>query len=187
MGAGLQDTPPTPVLPTLDCHGSSDRKGGCKRWGFGLGCSWDWGERLSILGAELAGLEASVDFWYLHDWVVIDDGKTGLVRAGILGHQRTSSDTWKGRGLWTGGPGLIYLETIVAGYTDLEPEEWTRRAGWVRLLEVFTKSGWSENQGGWSGATATSTSGPGGKIGSLAKECVLDGSVLSLSLQILAG
>lgn len=94
----------------------------------------------------MAGLEVLVDLWYLHDWVVIDDGKTGLVRGGILGHQKTSSDLWKGRGLWMGGPGLIYLETIMAGYTDLEPEEWTRRVGWVRLLEVFTKSGWSKNR-----------------------------------------
>lgn len=134
------------MLPNLDYHGSSDRRGRCKRWGFGPGRSWDWGERLSILRAELAGLEVLVDLWYLHDWVVIDDGKTGLVRGGILGHQKTSSDLWKGRGLWMGGPGLIYLETIVAGYTDLEPEEWTRRVGWVRLLEVFTKSGWSKNR-----------------------------------------
>lgn len=68
----------------------------------------------------MAGLEASVDLWSLHDWVVID-GKTGLVRGGILGHQRASSDTWKGRGLWMGGPGLIYLETVVAGYTEFIP------------------------------------------------------------------
>lgn len=97
--------------------GAGARDGGLDQATAGIG----WG-RLSILGAELVGLEALVDLWCLHDWVVID-GKTGLVRGGILGHQRASSDTWKGRGLWMGGLGLISLETVVAGYIDLEPEE----------------------------------------------------------------
>lgn len=55
----------------------------------------------------------------LHDWVVTG-GKAGLVRC-VLRHQRV------------GGPGLIHLEAMVGGYTDLwEPGERMRKVGWVR-------------------------------------------------------
>lgn len=39
---------------------------------------------------------------------------------GILGPESISSDTWKGRGLWVGSPGLICLETMVGAWGEDE-------------------------------------------------------------------